>query len=204
MIRTVNALFAVMLAGVVTFSLFFLMQFLISGNDELPERTERTIIGDISIPELEIRPQRQEPKPDEPEELEEIPDLPEPQFDINAPTTQGISIARANIDVSGMNTNASISQADAEYLPIVTIQPQYPTRALQRGIEGWCQVMFTVNENGGVEDPVVVDAEPPNIFDSASIRAVQRFRFNPRTVDGQPVKTPGVQYVFTYQLAEED
>lgn len=155
------------------------------------------------MPDIEIEVQRVQPKPEKIEEPEELPDIPEPEFNVNAPTTEGIQISRVKVDVGNLDNSASISASDAEYLPIVVIQPQYPNRALQRGIEGWCQVMFTVDENGGVQDAVVVDADPPDIFDSASLRAVARFKFNARTKDGQPVKTPGVQYVFRFNLEDQ-
>lgn len=205
MIRTINAIVAVILGGVVTFSLFFLMQMLIATGDEVPERQEGMVIADITIPEQELEIQRREPKPPEPEQPDEMPELPEPDFNPSTPNVNdGISISRVNIDQGPVENDATISPTDAEYLPIVTVPAQYPTRALQRGIEGWCQVMFTVNENGGVENPRVVDAEPPNIFDRASLRAVSRFKFNPRTVDGEPVKTHGVQYVFRFTIEDED
>lgn len=202
MVRTINLLIALALAAVVTFALFFLMQLLIAMDAEQPEKGESVKIADITMPDIEIEVQRIQPKPEVPDEPEELPDLPEPDFDVTAPSSTGIQVARVNVDVGDLNSAASISATDAEFLPIVVIQPQYPNRALQRGIEGWCQVMFTVDENGGVLDPVVVDADPPDIFDSASLRAVSRFKFNPRTKDGQAVKTPGVQYVFRFNLED--
>lgn len=92
--------------------------------------------------------------------------------------------------------------ASDEYLPIVVIQPQYPNRALQEGIEGWAQVSFTVDEAGSVVDPVIVQSSPEEVFDEASLAAVSRFKFNPRVVDGQAVQTPDVRYVFRYNLSE--
>jgi len=203
MVRLINVAVALLLSAAVTFGLFFLMQFLISMDAVEPERGETIKIADITMPDIEIEVQRVQPKPEVPDEPEELPDLPEPEFSVNAPTAAGIQVARVNVDVGDLGAGASISASDAEYLPIVVIQPQYPNRALQRGIEGWCQVMFTVDENGGVLDPVVVDADPPEIFDSSSLRAVTRFKFNPRTVNGQAVRTPGVQYVFRYNLEQE-
>ena len=88
-------------------------------------------------------------------------------------------------------------------LPLVNVTPQYPTRAASRGIEGWCQVSFTVTATGGVSDVIVVDAEPSGIFDSSSIRAAEKFKFQPKVVDGQGVPVPNVQYVFRYQLEGE-
>ena len=203
MVRAINLLISLAVAAAVTFGLFFLMQFLIAMDAAEPERGESIKIADITMPEIELEVQRVQPKPEEPEEIEELPDLPEPELSIDAPTAGGIQLSRVEVDVGDMASDAAISAMDAEYLPIVVIQPQYPNRALQRGIEGWCHVRFTVDENGGVVDPVVVDADPPDIFDSASLRAVQRFRFNPRTKDGKPVRTPGVEYVFRFNLEGE-
>jgi len=203
MVRIINLAIALLLASAVTFGLFFLMQFLIAMDATQPEKGESIKIADITMPDIEIEVQRVQPKPEVPDEPEDIPDLPEPEFNVNAPSTEGIQVSRVNIDVGDLGGGVGISAADAEYLPIVVIQPQYPQRALQREIEGWCQVMFTVDENGGVQDAMVVDADPPNIIDSASLRAVARFKFNPRTENGQPVKTPGVQYVFRFNLAQE-
>src|SRR5690606_16238607 len=141
MVRLMSVGVALLLGVAVTFSLFFLMQYLIASSDFQPERSERRIIGDITIPEVELQVQRVQPKPQEPEAPEEVPELPEPQFDMSAPVSAGINLAsNVQIDTGGLNTNASISASDSDYLPIVTIAPQYPQRALQRGIEGWCLV----------------------------------------------------------------
>ena len=203
MVRLVNTAIALVLAAGVTFALFFLMQFLIAMDAVQPEKGDSIKIADITMPDIELEVQREQPKPEVPDEPEELPDLPEPEINLNAPTGEGINVNRVSVDVGDLGGNAAVSASDAEYLPIVVIQPQYPNRALQRGIEGWCQVMFTVDENGGVQDAVVVDADPPEIFDSASLRAVARFKFNPRTKDGTAVKTPGVQYVFRFNLEQE-
>lgn len=202
MVRAINVVVSVLLAGGVTLALFFLMQFLIAGG-EAPEQDGSTFkISDITIPELELDVQRQQPKPERMDEIEELPDLPEMEFDSDAPVGEGLNIGAVDVDIGNLSDGAALGATDAEYLPIVTVPPQYPNRALQRGIEGWCLVEFTVNANGGVEDARVVDGEPPGIFDRSSLRAVARFRFNPRTKDGQPISTPNVQYVFTYKLDE--
>ncbi len=101
---------------------------------------------------------------------------------------------------------ASLSATDGDYLPLVSLIPQYPTRAAQQGIEGWCLLSFTVDLDGQVvEDSItVLDAEPPNIFNRASIRAAAQFKFQPRVENGASVAVPGVQYLFRYALDDED
>jgi protein TonB len=205
MVRLFNIGFAIVFASAVTFSLFFLMQFLISMDQTEPERGEVRKIADITMPDIELEVQRQEPKPEEPDVPEEIPDLPEPDLSLDAPSGEGLQLSRVEVDMGGLNNNATISASDSEMLPIVTIQPQYPQRAASRGIEGWCLVQFTVSAQGTVnEDSIeVIDADPPNIFDSSSRRAVSRFKFNARVQDGQAVPVLGVRYLFRYNLADE-
>ena len=205
MIRVFNIAFALVFAVAVTFSLFFLMQFLISMDQTEPVKGEKLKITDITMPEIELEVQRQEPKPEEPDVPEDIPDLPEPDISLDAPTGEGIQLSRVEVDMGGLDNNASISASDSEMLPIVTIEPQYPQRAASRGIEGWCLVQFTVTAQGTVDENSieVIDADPENIFDSSSRRAVSRFKFNPRVSDGVAVAVPGVRYLFRYNLAEE-
>jgi TonB family protein len=87
---------------------------------------------------------------------------------------------------------AIVFATDGDFLPLVAIAPQYPTRAAQRGIEGWVLVAFTVNGEGNViEDSIsVVDAEPASIFDRSAIRATERFKFQPRVINGEVVHAP--------------
>lgn len=90
-------------------------------------------------------------------------------------------------------------------LPIVNVTPMYPTVAAEEGIEGWVQVMFTVDDLGRVPPHTieVVDAEPSDIFNESAIRATERFRFSPRVRNNQPVAVPGVQYVFRYAMEDD-
>lgn len=102
---------------------------------------------------------------------------------------------------SGVNLFGT-NLADQEFLPTVAEPPLYPTRAADEGIEGWALVSFTVTAGGLVEknSVKVVDAEPAEIFDGNSIRAAQKFEFQPRIRNGSAVEIPGVQYVFRYDL----
>ena len=191
------------LAGLVTLGLFYFMQALIATGGELEQNTNVIRIVDATMPEIEMEVIRDvEP----PEEIEQPPEDTPPPPDRNIDMDGGgdLNIARENVNVDiGLDIGAAgLSATDGEMLPLVNIQPQYPPRAAQRGIEGWCQVSFTVTETGGVRDVVVVDAEPRGMFDSASIRAAERFRFQPRVVNGEAVEVPNVQYVFRFELEE--
>lgn len=194
-------LISLALGAVVTISLIYLMQALIATGARTEERVNVVRIVDATMPEITMEVIREVERP---QQIEDTAPPPPTATDRNVDMDAGpsLNIARTAVDVDvDMNIGgASLGISDGEMLPLVNIQPQYPTRAAQRGIEGWCQVAFTVTETGGVRDVRVVDADPPGMFDQASIRAAERFRFQPRVVNGEGVEVPNVQYVFRFQL----
>lgn len=193
------------MAGGITLGLFYFMQFLIATGEAFDERISVVKIVDATMPEIELEVIEEIDKPEPIEELvQEQPDLQERQTTLDAGPALNIERQSVEIDTGLDFSNASISATDGDYLPLVAIAPQYPTRAAQRGIQGWCLVSFTVDGLGNVveETIAVVDAEPPNIFNRSSIRAAGRFKFQPRVVDGRGVEVPGVQYLFRYQLED--
>ncbi|MEX1197201.1 MAG: energy transducer TonB [Pseudohongiellaceae bacterium] len=199
----VRWLVSLALAAGITLALFWFMQALIATGSQLDERANVTRIVDATMPDINMEVQREIDEPEPMEDIQETP--PEDQdreFDMDG--NMDLGIGRDNVNVGGGVEvgMAGIGATDGEMLPLVNITPSYPTRAAQRGIEGWCQVRFTVTAEGGVRDVEVIDAEPSGIFDRSSIRAAERFRFQPRVVDGEPVDVPGVQYVFRYELEE--
>ena len=193
------------IAAGVTLGLFFFMSVLIATGETLSERVSVVKIVDATMPDIELEVIEEIDKPEPIEELtEEQPELQEKQINLDPGPSLNIERATIDIDTGLQLSNASISATDGDYLPLVAIAPQYPTRAAQRGIEGWCLVSFTVNGLGSVEEDTitVVDAEPPQIFNRSSVRAAARFKFQPRVEDGVGVDVSGVQYLFRYQLEE--
>ena len=194
---------SLVLASGITFGLFYFMQALIATGDRVEQNLSIVRVVDATMPEIELEVIEEIDKPEPIEELNEPPPE-QDQRQIDLDSGPSLAIARTEVDIDAdLNLgNASISITDGEMLPLVNVTPQYPTRAASRGIQGWCQVSFTVDGNGNVvEDTIVViDAEPPNIFDRSSIRAAARFKFQPRVQDGVGVPVPNVQYVFRYIL----
>jgi periplasmic protein TonB len=196
-------LISVGLAAFVTILLFYFMQALIATGGELEQRVNVVRIVDATMPEIVMEVVREVERPEDIQQQDTPPpDVPDRNIDMDAGNNLNIARDSVNVDIDMNIGGASLGVSDGEMLPLVNIQPTYPTRAAQRGIEGWAQVAFTVTETGGVRDVRVVDAEPQGMFDQASIRAAERFRFQPRVVNGQPVEVPNVQYVFRFQLEE--
>ncbi len=87
--------------------------------------------------------------------------------------------------------------------PLVRVNPDYPQRALARGIEGWVEVQFTIDETGAVTDPAVVASSPQDVFDKSTINAVSRWRYNPQIEDGVATERAGVRTKVRFMLASE-
>lgn len=192
------------MAVLITFGLFFFMQALIATGEGLDEPLNVVKIIDSTMPEIELEVIEEIDKPELIEEITEVVEEVERQVTISDGPDLNIDRSQVQMDTGLELSNASISATDGDYLPLVAIAPQYPTRAAQRGIQGWCLVSFTVDGLGSVveETITVVDAEPANIFDRSSERAAARFKFQPRVVDGKGVEVAGVQYLFRYELED--
>jgi protein TonB len=186
------------LAVVVVFGLLFLMQALINADLKEPEETERINIGDIWQEKEEIDEQIKERKVEEIEEPEEQPDIPEQQLNFDA-DFDGIDIstavAKADVDI-----NLGGSFSDGDIIPLVAIQPVYPRRAAERGLEGYCVVSFTITTAGTTRD-IAEEECTSSIFSSASIRAAEKLKYKPRIIDGRAVEVAHY-YKFTYEIAQ--
>jgi protein TonB len=107
------------------------------------------------------------------------------------------------VDARGAMSRMSMSAgSDRDVIPLVRINPDYPPRALSRGLEGWVQVQFTITATGTVKDAIVVNAEPKNIFDDAALKAIARWRYNPKVEAGVAVERVGVQTIIRFQLEQ--
>jgi len=192
------------MAPLLPLGLLSFMQAPLATGERLDEPLTVVKIVDSTMPDIELEVIEEIDKPELIEEVTEVVEEVERQVTISDGPDLNIDRSQVQIDTGLELSNASISATDGDYLPLVAIAPQYPTRAAQRGIQGWCLVSFTVDGLGNVveESIVVVDAEPPNIFDRSSERAAARFKFQPRVVDGQGVEVAGVQYLFRYELED--
>ena len=101
------------------------------------------------------------------------------------------------IDDRGLKTAGGV---DRDVIPVVRVIPDYPPREQTRGVEGWVQIQFAVTSTGTVRDPIVVAAEPRGVFDEAALKAIARWRYNPRIDGGVAVERVGLQTVIKFEL----
>ena len=190
-----------LLAIAVTFALFFAMQALIATGRNAIVDTGKDVKIEFRAQERDETPETIKQKlPDHPE-VEKAPEVPKFEMARVNPggSTLNIAAPKLNANVQA-NFDIGDAPADGDIMPLVRVPPQYPRNALSRGIEGYVTLEFDITKEGTVENVRVIDADPKNIFDRAAIRAVEKFKYKPKIVNGQPAERYGVQFRMTFQL----
>ena len=206
-LKNTKLLTLIIVALVLNIAIFILIQRLVSqthGFDiNLIDRNfldftriiEKPIPPPEKIEDIEPPPEEEDPPP---------PEMPAPEID--RPQQMDVDLSTPEIDVpmsmagepylgefSGSGDSSTLGRPgkphiDSNVVPSLRIPPAYPKRALRSGIEGIVTVEFTITTDGSVKDAEIIEAEPPNIFDKSVLRAISKWKFNPDTVDGQPVE----------------
>ena len=195
---------AALLAIFVTFGLFYLMQALILGQDVKLGEAGGSMIDFVRLKkdsDLETK-KRKMPDKKEPEEPPPPPDLSMARS--NKPSQEMGDMAFAiDVDVDMGGTGFEIAASDTDVVPIVRVTPQYPLRASERGIEGWVEVEFTISKLGTVKDPRVINSHPSSIFDRAALKAIRKWKYNPKIEDGEPAERPGIKVRLKFELSNQ-
>lgn len=195
--------FSVVIGVLITLSLLFVMHLLIEyGESAISKERVRHQLEFVRIKRNEninvddFTPEKP-PKP--PETPPETPPQDLDRIDPNAPS---INIAppsiSTNMDIGGPG---GMNIAEGDYLPIVRVAPVYPARALSRGLEGYVDMSFTVTTAGTVRDPIILFSTS-SLFNRAAERAVLKFKYKPRVVDGVPVDVAGVKTRITFLIED--
>ncbi|RKU24262.1 energy transducer TonB [Candidatus Poribacteria bacterium] len=136
-----------------------------------------------------VRPKRPPPK--------EPPPPPRLKLRNDAkPQTQPLRVDLPRIDVTTAAGSGPFlgtwqpgdAAREGEVEPIVRINPQYPRQALIDGTEGYVKFEVLIGKDGNVLDVKVIEAAPGRVFVREALRAVRRWVFKPRVVEGVPVE----------------
>ncbi len=193
--------FSIVIGVAVTMTLLFVMQLLIAtGKQALTKPRERAQLDFVRVKRNEalnvedFQPEKPPPPPETP------PETPPQEMDNIDPSAPLITIAQPTVNAdTALSGPAGMNIAEGDYLPIVRVAPVYPARALSRGLEGYVDLEFTVTTTGTVDNPIVTYSTS-SLFERAAIRAVLKFKYKPRVVDGQPVAVQGVKTRITFKI----
>lgn len=197
--HTLSRLFtSLLLAALVTFSLFSIMYLLIK--PPLAQRPPQVtlpvvelfktpddppvIVKTIPQPPPAVVPPEQAPRT--PVEITNV-DLPGPEFTVVAPAI------KPDIHSFGANRDQSAT-------PVVRVEPRFPVAALRDGISGWVKLRFSIDESGGVTDVEVLQAEPRGVFDREAARALRRWKYQHQVIDGRAIRQTNLQVVLDFNV----
>jgi protein TonB len=178
--------------------LFLFMNTLISGGKgQQGAATAGQIVDLIRVQEEKIVQTKRRVRPKKPPPPKDPP--PPPILKVSneeKPQKNPMRIDLPKIDVSGAAGGGPFigtwdpgdPAAEGEAIPIVRIDPQYPREALMDGTEGYVKFEVLIGPDGSVLDVKVTEAAPGRIFVRNAVRAVRRWKFKPRVVDGVPVE----------------
>jgi protein TonB len=203
----VRFLVSILLGVAVTFVLFVFMAFLISGGAKrYADAGDSVVIDIVSTPPKSNVQQRKRvpPPPPPPPKTPPKPQAPAPEMS-NDDT--GMSFNVPGVELSGNSAGMDAPGAgfgrDGEATPIVRIEPKYPIQAARDGKEGWVQLSFTINALGGVEDVKVIKAQPKRVFDKEAKRALRKWKYKPKIVDGKPLVQEGMTVQLDFKMNSE-
>lgn len=197
-------------ALVFTLGLFMLMALMVGHSTQRPQEKSTSMSIDIFMQEPDTDVQRRQRTVPERPKPPEIPDTP-------TPVTQTQSTASAQPDMPTLNLQTNIQgvmvQAPSlgdlsvmqgpnnqQAMPLFRVEPNYPPRAMRRGLEGYVVVRFTISPSGRPQDLSVVEANPPRVFEREALRALRKWKYEPKVVNGEAVAQPGQQIKLEFNL----
>ncbi len=190
-----------LIAASITVALFLLMGYLITPTGEVPQEeaeTSQVVITRTKREESSDTKPRPKPKKPEQEITPPPPSIPRPKPQA-ASNNNALVVEIPNI---GTDTALSNTSGDRRATPIVRIPPQYPQSALSKGTQGWVLLEFTITHTGTVENIQVVDAEPARIFNRAAIRAIKRWKYQPKIANGKAVPQQNMREIFRFEIQD--
>ncbi|MBY6188635.1 energy transducer TonB [Marinobacter hydrocarbonoclasticus] len=199
-------LLALVLGGGITAGLFSLMAMMVTGGPgAAPSEPGPAPVSVLMAdrPEQLNRRSRALPEPPPP-----LPELPQAQVVDNA-STASVEMAMdlpslalegpGNIQI-GMPGKAEMATADRQAMPLYRVEPAYPQRALRMRAEGYVVMEFTIDEQGRPRNIRVIESEPIRLFDQAAMKALSRWKYQPKQLDGKAVPQPGQTAKLEFKL----
>ena len=200
----VRLLVSILIGAAVTFALFTFMAFLISSGDRREEEKLDNIVVEVNTtPPKSSAEQRRRvpPPPPPPPKTPPKPQAPEPEVNNDA---GGLKFNMPSVQMAGTNAGISAPGAgfgrDGDATPIVRIEPKYPIQVARDGKEGWVKLSFSINTIGGVEDVTVIEAQPKRVFDKEAKRALRKWKYKPKVIDGKPLRQTGLTVQLDFKM----
>ncbi len=204
-------LVALPLAATCALGLFSLMALMVDHGVKRANDDQSVLAFDMVMVEQDTDVQRRKralpdpPKPPEmPEQLKPVSQLRQsvataqpviPNMSLNA-GLDGVLIQAPTMGDFSVAETVGNQQA----MPLYRIEPTYPAKALKRGVEGYVVVSFTIDPSGRPVDLDIIEAKPRRMFEREAMRAIKRWKYQPKVVGGKAVSQPGQSVRLEFKL----
>ncbi|TXY14145.1 energy transducer TonB [Vibrio mimicus] len=195
------------IALAVTLALFSLMAWMVdNGGKSIPKPTSTFSFTMVMAEQEQDVQRRQRSIPEQPQ----VPQVPT-QAPARSEQTAAMDVSSLNplVDlnlstaIEGVAVNApqfgefSVNQ---QVMPLHRVEPNYPAKALQRGVEGYVTLRFNIDELGKTRDIEVVDSNPKRYFEREAMLALRNWKYQPKIVDGKAVVQTGLTVRLEFKL----
>ncbi|MEZ8019979.1 energy transducer TonB [Vibrio splendidus] len=200
---------ALPLAGALGLALFSFMAWMVdNGHQRSPDNSETLSFNMVMVEAEQEVQRRQRAVPEQPEMPEPPPEAQVSQSQAEVTPLNSMSSLPSldlNTSVDGLAINAptfSDFGSNQQAMPLYRVEPRYPAKALKRGAEGFVTLSFTIDETGRPMDIQVTDANPRRMFEREAIRAMKKYKYQPKVVDGKATPQFGQTFTFEFKLAK--
>ncbi|MEZ8039207.1 energy transducer TonB [Vibrio sp. 10N.222.54.F12] len=200
---------ALPLAGALGLALFSFMAWMVdNGHQRSPENGETLSFNMVMVEQEQEVQRRQRAVPEQPEMPEPPPQAQTSQSQAEVTPLNSMSSLSSldlNTSIEGLAINAptfSDFGSNQQVMPLYRVEPRYPAKALKRGAEGYVILSFTIDETGRSVDIQVTDANPRRMFEREAIRALKKWKYQPKVVDGKAVAQVGQTVKLEFKLAK--
>lgn len=202
-------LLALPAAVMVAVSLFGFMAWMVDNGNQRALKSSEAVRFDMVMIENDSdvqRRQRSVPEPPTP------PSAPEP-IDVSQTQTQVTPVSPVTpISALGLNTvldgiaiqapNLKGAMGNQQALPLYRVEPRYPSKAIKRKVEGYVVMRFTIDAAGRPKDIQVVEAQPKRMFEKEAMRALKKWKYQPKVDKGVSVEQVGQTARVEFKLAQ--
>ncbi|EPM4286194.1 energy transducer TonB [Vibrio alginolyticus] len=193
----------------ISVSLFSFMAWMVDkGNQRAPEASEAVRFdmvmveneADVQRRQRSVPEQPEPPQAPEPMDLSQADTQMEPMSQMTPVSALGLNTALEGIAISAPNLKGTMGNQQA--LPLYRVDPRYPSKALKRRVEGYVIMRFTIDATGRPKDIEVIEAEPERMFEREAIRALKKWKYQPKVEDGVSIEQFGQTSKVEFKLAK--
>ncbi|OLQ91044.1 energy transducer TonB [Vibrio ponticus] len=205
----IRLLFSIPIAGAIALALFSFMAWMVdNGHQRAPEASETMSFNMVMMETEQEVQRRQRSVPEQPKP----PEVPK-QMEVSQARTETASVSPMAMQPTlGLDTaidGLAISTptfgdfgVNQQAMPLYRVEPRYPAKALRRGAEGFVVLKFTIDPTGRPTDIEVVDANPRRMFEKEAVRALRKWKYQPKVEDGSALSQFGQTVRLEFKLAK--